>query len=129
MNYSLTAKMDARRSRQPWQLLSFTFLHSARQRAVAGALALVLAIGFAFGSGAAQANDANSANGATIVNINKADAQALAAGLRGVGASRAQEIVRHREAFGPFASADELLEVKGIGKSTLDMNRKRITLE
>ncbi len=63
------------------------------------------------------------------VNINTADAQTLAANLKGVGEARALEIVRYREAYGPFASADELTEVKGIGKSTLDMNRDVITLE
>ncbi|MCB1696829.1 MAG: helix-hairpin-helix domain-containing protein [Pseudomonadales bacterium] len=66
---------------------------------------------------------------AATVNINTADAATLAAGLKGVGGARAQEIVRYREAYGPFKSADELTEVKGIGKSTLDDNRARITLE
>jgi competence protein ComEA len=63
------------------------------------------------------------------VNINTADAPTLAANLKGVGEARAMEIVRYREAYGPFASAEELTEVKGIGKSTLDMNREVITLE
>ncbi|HEY6132051.1 MAG TPA: ComEA family DNA-binding protein [Halioglobus sp.] len=66
---------------------------------------------------------------ASKVNINTADAQTLANSLKGVGESRAMEIVRYREAYGPFASADELMEVKGIGQSTLDMNRDVITLE
>ena len=65
----------------------------------------------------------------TTVNINTADAQALAAGLKGVGESRAMEIVRYREAYGPFSSVEELAEVKGIGQSTLDRNRAVITLE
>lgn len=63
------------------------------------------------------------------VNINKADAGAIAAALKGVGSSRATEIVRYREAYGPFTSVDELAEVKGIGQSTLDDNRALITLE
>jgi len=63
------------------------------------------------------------------VNINTADAQALAAGLTGVGVVRAEEIVRYREAYGPFSTVEELAEVTGIGKSTLDNNRSRITLE
>jgi competence protein ComEA len=63
------------------------------------------------------------------VNINKADAAAIASALKGVGNARAEEIVRYRETFGPFTSVDELTEVKGIGKSTLDANRARITLE
>ena len=53
----------------------------------------------------------------------------LASGLKGIGESRAMEIVRYRETYGPFASIDELSEVKGIGKSTLDSNRDVITLE
>lgn len=65
----------------------------------------------------------------TTVNINSADAQTLAANLKGVGETRAAEIVRHRETYGPFASAEELIEVKGIGQSTLDMNREVIILE
>ncbi len=64
-----------------------------------------------------------------MVNINKADAATLASALRGIGNARAQEVVRYREAYGPFTSVDELTEVKGIGKSTLDDNRARITLE
>ena len=63
------------------------------------------------------------------VNINAADAQTLAKKLKGIGASRAEEIVRHRETYGPFASVDEIMEVKGIGQSTLDSNRDLITLE
>ena len=65
----------------------------------------------------------------TRVNINTADAHTLAANLKGVGEARAMEIVRYREAYGPFASAEELTEVKGIGKSTLQMNLDVITLE
>ncbi len=63
------------------------------------------------------------------VNINTADAETLASGLSGVGLSRAEEIIRYRQAYGPFATVDELVEVKGIGQATLDNNRSRITLE
>lgn len=76
------------------------------------------------------ANDQKSAGAAVNkVNINTADAQTLAANLKGVGEARAMEIVRYREAYGPFASAEELIEVKGIGPATLEMNRDAITLE
>jgi competence protein ComEA len=78
---------------------------------------------------AAPAARAAAKPAAERVNINTADAQTLAANLKGIGEARAQEIVRYREAYGPFASADELMEVKGIGQSTLDMNRAVITLE
>ena len=72
---------------------------------------------------------AQEAAAVSSVNINAASAEDLAAGLSGVGLTRAQDIIRHREAFGPFGSVDELLEVRGIGQSTLDKNRARITLE
>ena len=63
------------------------------------------------------------------VNINTADASTLAQNLEGIGKSRAEEIVRYRNAYGPFHSVDDLLEVRGVGKSILDKNRDRITLE
>jgi len=64
-----------------------------------------------------------------MVNINTADAQSLATGLKGVGLSRAQDIIEYREAYGPFATVEELTSVKGIGNSTLEKNRQVITLE
>jgi len=77
----------------------------------------------------AQAQEAAVAAASAPVNINKADAGTIAATLKGVGNARATEIVRYREAYGPFTSVDELAEVKGIGQSTLDDNRALITLE
>ena len=62
------------------------------------------------------------------VNLNSADAAQLEDVLVGVGAVKARAIVEYREANGPFASVDELLEVKGIGAATLEKNRQRITL-
>jgi competence protein ComEA len=102
-----------------------------------GALALILLLGFGVLAGVSpvHAQEQKTAtvpvakSAAAHVNINTADAQTLAANLKGVGETRATEIVRYRETYGPFASADELMEVKGIGKSTLEMNRDVITLE
>ncbi|MEM9256105.1 MAG: ComEA family DNA-binding protein [Pseudomonadota bacterium] len=67
--------------------------------------------------------------GKATVNINSADASTLAEQLKGVGQSRAEAIVRYRDTYGPFASTEELLEVKGIGTSTLELNRALITLD
>ena len=67
-----------------------------------------------------------SAFAAGPVNINTADAPALAAGLTGVGLTKAQAIVEYREANGPFKSADQLAAVKGIGLATVEKNRDRI---
>lgn len=97
--------------------------------AVVLAMALTLMAGILPGVGAAYAQDKAPPPTVATVNINKADAATLASALKGVGTSRAQEIVRYREAYGPFTSVDELADVKGIGKSTLDDNRTRITLE
>jgi len=92
-------------------------------------LTLVLGVGVLAGSPSVSAQEPAAKPEVTTVNINTADAQTLAATLKGVGQSRATEIVRYRETYGPFASVEELTEVKGIGPSTLDMNRNLITLE
>ncbi len=63
------------------------------------------------------------------IDINSADAAAIAAALDGVGLIKAQEIVAYREMFGAFKAIDELMEVKGIGPGTLERNRDRIALE
>ena len=96
-------------------------------RSILLAMSLVLGGGLVLATSQSWAEE--SVQAPSEVNINKADAATLAAALKGVGHSRAQEIVRHRETYGPFASADELTEVKGIGQATLDMNRHRIILK
>jgi competence protein ComEA len=63
------------------------------------------------------------------VNINTADAATLARLLNGIGMKKAEAIVAHREKFGAFMTADELTEVKGIGKATLERNRSAIRVE
>lgn len=62
------------------------------------------------------------------VNLNTADADTLQRELNGIGAVKARAIVEYREANGPFASVDELLEVKGIGPATLEKNREKLTV-
>ena len=62
------------------------------------------------------------------VDINTADAATLERELDGIGPSKAQAIVEHREQHGAFRSADELGEVKGIGLATIEQNRDRITV-
>ncbi|MDE1164215.1 MAG: ComEA family DNA-binding protein [Pseudomonas sp.] len=68
------------------------------------------------------------ASSSAKVNLNSADAETLQRELSGIGLGKAQAIVAHREANGAFATVDELLEVKGIGKSLLDKNRERLTI-
>jgi competence protein ComEA len=64
-----------------------------------------------------------------IVNVNTADAATLAAALKGIGESKAQAIVAYRKEHGPFKSADDLAEVKGIGEKWIAANRDRIVLK
>lgn len=61
------------------------------------------------------------------ININTANAEMLAETLDGVGPVRAEAIVEYREANGEFSSVEELLEVSGIGASTLESLRDRVT--
>ena len=62
------------------------------------------------------------------VNINQADAQELAAVLVNIGASKAEAIVKYREDHGLFTNKAQLLNIKGIGKATLEKNNALITL-
>ena len=60
-----------------------------------------------------------------IVDINSASLADLDA-LPGVGPSTAQAIIDYRIANGPFASVDDLLNVRGIGPSKLAAMRARV---
>ena len=119
------------------------YLYGARQRltllrerlsrwpALLGTLAVCLCLGAATAPASAAPEVPPLAAEASVarVNINTADAATLADGLKGVGLSRAQDIIRYREAYGPFKSVEELADVKGIGQSTLERNRTVITLD
>jgi len=61
------------------------------------------------------------------VNVNKADAAALAANLLGVGPTKAKAIVSYRSKHGPFKRAEDLLAVRGLGKSFLSKNKGRFS--
>ena len=93
------------------------------------AMLLALVVGLGLATGAATTLAAEPVAQAAPVNINLADAQTLAERLKGVGLARAEEIIRYREAYGPFASIDELADVKGIGPATVDKNRAVLTLD
>lgn len=62
------------------------------------------------------------------VNINTATAEEIADSLKGVGESKAQLIIQYRDENGAFTHVDELVNVKGIGISTVDKNRGLILL-
>lgn len=123
MIYLYLLQTRVRTASAAWQLFS-----SRRLVVAALATALLLGAGLLTGATTARAQGV-AAPPAAAININAADVEALAAGLKGVGPARAKEIVRYRESYGPFSSVEELTEVQGISKSTLDKNRTVITLE
>ncbi len=62
------------------------------------------------------------------IDLNAADVPTLQRELAGVGEAKARAIVAYRESNGAFASVDELLEVKGIGKAILEKNRDKLVV-
>jgi competence protein ComEA len=71
---------------------------------------------------------AGAALAADTVDINTADAQTIDRVLVNIGPSKAEAIVAHREANGPYKSLEQLAKVKGIGLKTVEKNRDRIQL-
>ncbi|BFU61030.1 MULTISPECIES: ComEA family DNA-binding protein [Rodentibacter] len=67
-----------------------------------------------------------STNMSNKLNINTATASEIQKSLIGIGAKKAEAIVQYREKHGNFTSAEQLLEVQGIGKATLEKNRDRL---
>ncbi|TNC80747.1 MAG: DNA-binding protein [Oleiphilus sp.] len=63
------------------------------------------------------------------VNINTADAKTLAGILKGVGLKKAEAIIHYRKTYGPFHDIQELAEVSGIGKSTVEKNAGLIAVK
>ena len=60
------------------------------------------------------------------VNINTADAETIAAELKGVGLSKAKAIVEYRKKHGPFRNPGDLSLVKGLGERTVEINKDDI---
>ncbi|WP_018393991.1 helix-hairpin-helix domain-containing protein [Bacillus sp. 37MA] len=79
------------------------------------------------GNGAASAKSSESAEG-TLININEADSSGLQK-LPGVGEAKAQAIIDYRETEGPFAAAEELKNVSGIGDKTFEKLEPLITVQ
>ncbi|MDP9329149.1 MAG: helix-hairpin-helix domain-containing protein [Actinomycetota bacterium] len=79
--------------------------------------------GGALGSG----SSATGPGGTVLVNINTASETELEA-LSGVGPVLAGAIIQYRTEHGPFASIDDLVDVSGIGPSTLEELRPQVTV-
>lgn len=82
---------------------------------------------------AATAASAETARAATTtstekVNINTADAKALAS-LSGVSRSLAEKIVKYRDEHGAFKKPEDLRRVEGVGNGVWEKNRDRISVK
>ena len=64
-------------------------------------------------------SQADSGQERRVVNINTASLEELRDGVEGIGQVLAQRIVAYREAQGAFGSVDDLVQVAGIGPSSL----------
>jgi len=62
------------------------------------------------------------------VNVNTADAKTLSESLKGIGQKKAEEIVQYRTNNGPFETISDLMNVKGVGKKTIEKNEGDILL-
>lgn len=62
------------------------------------------------------------------VNVNTADAESISEALSGIGMKKAEAIVQYRTDNGPFKSAQDLANVKGIGEKTIQKNKQDILL-
>ena len=68
------------------------------------------------------------AQGAEKININKASAVELTQ-LNRIGPKLSERIVEYREKHGPFERPEDIMQVRGIGPKTFELNKDRITTE
>jgi competence protein ComEA len=74
-----------------------------------------------------SSGDGSTSAGTTLININSASATELEE-LPGVGPVTAAAIIDYRTQNGPFATVDDLIDVTGIGPSTLEQIRPFATV-
>ena len=60
------------------------------------------------------------------VNVNTADAKTLTKSLQGIGEKKAEAIIQYRTKNGNFNTLNDLTNVKGIGKKTVQKNAEDI---
>lgn len=65
---------------------------------------------------------------ASPVNINTADAKTISEALSGIGMKKAEAIIKYREAKGEFKTAEDLVNVDGIGAKTVEKIKADILL-
>ena len=89
------------------------------------ALGLALALSFLMSAGVALAAPKAAPSGK--INLNTATAQQLAE-LPGVGAKLAARIVEYRQKAGGFKSAQELMNVQGVGEKNFARIQPHLTV-
>jgi competence protein ComEA len=67
-------------------------------------------------------------SGKTAVNLNTAEASELET-LPGIGPSKAEAIIEHRETNGPYKSIEDLKLISGIGDKTFDKLKELISVK
>ncbi len=72
---------------------------------------------------------ASSLSLAAPVNINTASATEIADALNGVGMVRAEALIDYRTANGGFTSAEQIIDVRGIGQVTFEKNKDDILIK
>ena len=77
-------------------------------------------------AGAPAAGGGPAPGGAARISLGTATLEQLDT-LPGIGPVTAQAILDHRTEHGPFASVDDLLDVRGIGEATLADIRDQVT--
>ncbi len=65
---------------------------------------------------------------AQAIDINTATAEQLDKEVKGIGPKKAADIVKYREANGPFQSVDDLAKVPGIKAKTLEKIKPMVTV-
>ncbi|MCX6073458.1 MAG: helix-hairpin-helix domain-containing protein [Campylobacterales bacterium] len=62
-----------------------------------------------------------------VVNVNSANSAQLQT-LKGIGPTKAEEILKYRKSHGSFKTVDELVNVKGIGPKTLEKMKPQLAV-
>ena len=79
-------------------------------------------------SGAFSGTSSGGSSGTSSrVNLNTATREELMS-LRGIGESRAEDIIRYRETYGGFRSIEDIMNVSGIKDSAFEKIKDSITV-
>ena len=72
-----------------------------------------------------QISDSSSSSNTDVININTANKEQLMK-ISGVGKTKAEAIIAHREKNGDFKKKEDITKVRGIGKSTFEKMKDKI---